>query len=185
MSSADHFSSLKKWPSAVIISEPLPPSSANAYALSPRTSHRPNHCECPIAERLKPMKKSLTFLFLLVSAAQAAPLTTKTTLSCELGDDSYNSIVLTPSDETWPINDPTQGSISIDFNGFRFGGMLLGSYRFDSQQKLRFAVTSYGDPDTLTAGTISDITTEHPVLRVTKGAHFISKKNKDIPCVRK
>jgi hypothetical protein len=121
-----------------------------------------------------------------VSAARAEPLKNKTTLSCELGTDSYNLIVLTPSDETWPINNPTQGRISIDFGGYRFGAMLLGSYggRSASPQKLSFAVTSNGDPDTLVAGTISGVTTAHPVLRVTKGA-YISEKNKDVPCVLK
>jgi hypothetical protein len=39
--------------------------------------------------------------------------------------------------------------------------------------------------DTLVAGTISGVTTAHPVLRVRKGAYFISKKNKGVPCVLK
>ena len=129
------------------------------------------------------MKKILMFVFLLMSAAQAAPLTTKTTLSCQLGEDNYNSIVLTPSDKTWlPINDPTQGIISIVFAGRIFSGMMLGSYRFGLEEP-RFAVTSYGDPDTLVTGTISGLTTANPVLRVTNGAYFISKKNIDVPCV--
>jgi hypothetical protein len=115
-------------------------------------------------------------LLAFVSAALVAPLQRKTTLSCSLGDDSYNAIVLTPSDETWPIDDPAQGVTSIDFGGYRFGGMFLGSYRFASAQVLKFAVVSAGDPATLVVGTISVLTAAHPVLRVIKGPYsfFVS-----------
>ena len=110
----------------------------------------------------------------------ATAATLPTTLSCELGDDSYD-VVLTPSDETWPGgNDPTIGGIRIVFSTFRLGLVLLGSYVV-SAQVLKFAVTANGDPTYLVAGTISRLTAAHPILRVTKGSS-IYKKNKDVPC---
>jgi len=107
----------------------------------------------------------------------------KIAFSCELGDDSYNKIILTPSDGSWPIKDPFQGSMTIDFGGYRFGGMLLGSYRYAAADKLSFVVSSAGDGESVVVGSISKLDTAKPVLRVKRAPYFVSNKDKDVPCV--
>lgn len=103
-------------------------------------------------------------------------------LSCFLGDDNYNEIILTPANNTWPISDPVQGSVKIDFGGFRFGGMLIGSYRYKSNSELNFVVSSAGDSTSVVAGTISNLRSANPILRVSRGPYFIKNKNTKVPC---